>query len=81
MTGFFDTRDGQEPVEFNPPDTRPLQDVALVDTERRTAVQRGWPVVRRFLAQVRSPLVLIPSVVPRGIWLLTTSVRSGTARA
>src|SRR6186713_2413311 len=39
MTGFFDYHEGKEPTEFNPPDLRPLQDVALVDTERRTAVQ------------------------------------------
>src|SRR2546425_10599169 len=40
MTGFFESHDGKEPAEFNPPDNRPLQDVALVDTERRTAVKR-----------------------------------------
>jgi len=55
MTGFFDTRDGQEPVEFNPPDTRPLQDVALVDTERRTAVQRA---ISTLPEKYRAPLVL-----------------------
>src|SRR2546425_5454153 len=40
LTGFFEAHEGKEPTEFNPPDNRPLQDVALVDTERRTAVKR-----------------------------------------
>lgn len=55
MTGFFDARDGQEPVEFNPPDLRPLQDVALVDTERRTAVKKA---ISTLPEKYRAPLVL-----------------------
>src|ERR1041385_1957781 len=39
LTGFFQSNDGAEPQEFNPPDARPLPDTELVDTERRLAVQ------------------------------------------
>jgi len=55
MTGFFESHDGKEPTEFNPPDSRPLQDVALVDTERRTAVQRA---ISTLPEKYRAPLVL-----------------------
>src|SRR5215510_8258565 len=41
LTGFFQSSDGAEPKELNPPDCRPLQDSELVDWERRTAVQRA----------------------------------------
>ena len=40
LTGFFQSRDGAEPQEFNPADDRPLQDKELVDTERRNAIAR-----------------------------------------
>src|SRR3977135_2144113 len=39
LTGFFQSNDGGEPREFQPSDLQPLQDVALVDAERRAAVQ------------------------------------------
>ncbi|MEO8435941.1 MAG: sigma-70 family RNA polymerase sigma factor [Pyrinomonadaceae bacterium] len=55
MTGFFDYHEGKEPTEFNPPDLQPLQDVALVDTERRTAVQRA---ISTLPEKYRAPLVL-----------------------
>ena len=55
MTGFFDYHEGKEPTEFNPPDSRPLQDVTLVDTERRTAVQRA---ISTLPEKYRAPLVL-----------------------
>lgn len=55
MTGFFESHDGREPTEFNPPDNRPLQDVVLVDTERRTAVQRA---ISTLPEKYRAPLVL-----------------------
>src|SRR5206468_4034508 len=35
LTGFFQSSDGSEAREFNPPDERPLQDTELVDAERR----------------------------------------------
>src|SRR5712691_12127547 len=39
LTGFFQSRDGGEPQEFNPADNKPLPDSELVDSERRHAVQ------------------------------------------
>src|SRR4029453_316986 len=39
LTGFFQSKDGSEPQEFNPADTRPLPDTEMVDAERRKAVQ------------------------------------------
>src|SRR6195256_3429421 len=41
LPGFFQSNDGGEPREFQPSDGQPLQDVALVDAERRAAVQRA----------------------------------------
>src|SRR5215210_8909971 len=35
LTGFFQSRDGAEPQEFNPADDKPLPDTELVDAERR----------------------------------------------
>lgn len=55
LTGFFQTRDGGEPVEFNPPDERPLQDCELVETERRNAVQRA---IGTLPEKYRAPLIL-----------------------
>src|SRR5215472_5008989 len=39
LTGFFQSHDGAEPREFNPSDSQPLQDVVMVDEERRSAEQ------------------------------------------
>ena len=56
LTGFFQTReDGSEPREFDPDDTRPLQDVVLVDAERRAAVARA---ISTLPEKYRAPLVL-----------------------
>jgi len=55
LTGFFQSNDGGEPLEFNPPDERPLQDSELVDTERRTAVQRA---IGTLPEKYRAPLIL-----------------------
>jgi RNA polymerase sigma-70 factor (ECF subfamily) len=56
LTGFFQTPDGGgETHEFNPADARPLQDVALVDEERRTAVARA---ISTLPEKYRAPLVL-----------------------
>src|SRR5256714_8651307 len=41
LTGFFESRDGAEPQEFNPVDDKPLADTELVAAERRQAVQRA----------------------------------------
>jgi RNA polymerase sigma-70 factor (ECF subfamily) len=55
LTGFFQSRDGGEPVEFNPPDLKPLPDTELVDTERRKAVQRA---ISTLPEKYRAPLIL-----------------------
>jgi len=55
LTGFFQPGDGAEPQELNPPDERPLQDSELVETERRTAVQRA---ISTLPEKYRAPLIL-----------------------
>jgi RNA polymerase sigma-70 factor (ECF subfamily) len=55
LTGFFQGKEGAEPVEFNPPDTRPLQDVEMVEAERRAAVSRA---IGTLPEKYRAPLVL-----------------------
>lgn len=55
LTGFFQSNDGGEPREFQPSDGQPLQDVVLVDTERRAAVQRA---IGTLPEKYRAPLIL-----------------------
>ncbi|MDX6693151.1 MAG: hypothetical protein QOF02_754 [Blastocatellia bacterium] len=55
LTGFFTATDDAEAREFNPPDARPLQDVELVDSERRAAVARA---ISTLPEKYRAPLVL-----------------------
>ncbi len=55
LTGFFQGKDGAEPVEFDPPDARPLQDTTMVDDERRKAVARA---ISTLPDKYRAPLVL-----------------------
>ena len=55
LTGFFQSKDGSEPEEFNPADTRPLADAELVETERRVAVQRA---ISTLPEKYRAPLIL-----------------------
>src|SRR5215208_1103568 len=55
LTGFFQSRDGGEPQEFNPPDLKPLPDTELVDAERRSAVQRA---ISTLPEKYRAPLIL-----------------------
>lgn len=55
LTGFFQPSEGEQPREFNPPDLNPLQDVALVDAERRAAVARA---IGTLPEKYRAPLVL-----------------------
>jgi len=55
LTGFFQSSDGSEPQELNPPDERPLQDSELVDFERRNAVQRA---IGTLPEKYRAPLIL-----------------------
>ena len=57
LTGLFQSNEGaaEQQQEFQPPDMRPLQDVALVDSERRAAVSRA---ISTLPEKYRAPLVL-----------------------
>src|SRR3989454_3368470 len=55
LTGFFQSSDGGEAREFQPSDGQPLQDVVLVDAERRAAVQRA---ISTLPEKYRAPLIL-----------------------
>src|SRR6059058_814175 len=55
LTGFFQETEGDEAREFDPADAMPLQDVALVDNERRAAVTRA---ISTLPEKYRAPLVL-----------------------
>lgn len=56
LTGFFQSRDSfEEAAELDPADLAPLQDVAMVDDERRSAVARA---IATLPEKYRVPLVL-----------------------
>jgi len=55
LTGLLTSADGQEPRDFDAPDERPLQDVSLVDLERRQVVKRA---ISTLPEKYRAPLVL-----------------------
>jgi len=55
LTGFFQSKEGAEPQEFNPADTKPLIDCEMVDAERRQAVQRAISTLQE---KYRAPLIL-----------------------
>jgi RNA polymerase sigma-70 factor (ECF subfamily) len=55
LTGFFQSKEGAEPQEFNPADTKPLIDCEMVDAERRQAVQRA---ISTLPEKYRAPLIL-----------------------
>lgn len=55
LTGFYQSKEGAEPQEFNPADTKPLADCELVDAERRHAVQRA---ISTLPEKYRAPLIL-----------------------
>ena len=55
LTGLLASDEGQEARDFNPPDDRPLQDVSLVELERRTTVQRA---IATLPEKYRAPLIL-----------------------
>src|SRR3989442_92590 len=55
LTGFFESKDGAEPQEFNPVDDKPLADTELTDSERRHAVQRA---ISTLPEKYRAPLIL-----------------------
>jgi RNA polymerase sigma-70 factor (ECF subfamily) len=55
LTGLLSSHDGEEARDFNPTDDRPLQDVDLVDAERRSVVKRA---IATLPEKYRAPLVL-----------------------
>jgi len=55
LTGLLNPGDGGEAVDFNPADERPLQDVNLVENERRAAISRA---ISTLPEKYRAPLVL-----------------------
>ena len=55
LTGLLTSADGEEMIDFNPPDEQPLQDVVLVDAERRAVVKRA---ISTLPDRYRAPLVL-----------------------
>jgi RNA polymerase sigma-70 factor (ECF subfamily) len=55
LTGLLASSDGGEVRDFDAPDGRPLQDVTLVDTEKRQAVKRA---ISTLPEKYRAPLVL-----------------------
>jgi RNA polymerase sigma-70 factor (ECF subfamily) len=55
LTGLLNPGDGGEAVDFNPVDERPLQDINLVDNERRAAIARA---ISTLPEKYRAPLVL-----------------------
>lgn len=56
LTAFFQRRDQEGDLcEFDPPDSRPLQDTTLVEDERRSAVARA---IATLPDKYRAPLVL-----------------------
>jgi RNA polymerase sigma-70 factor (ECF subfamily) len=55
LTGLLASSDGQETRDFDAPDERPLQDVSLVDSERREVIRRA---IATLPDKYRAPLVL-----------------------
>jgi RNA polymerase sigma-70 factor, ECF subfamily len=55
LTGFFQSKDGSEASELDPIDEHPLQDLEMVATERRLAVQRA---IGTLPEKYRAPLIL-----------------------
>jgi len=55
LTGLLASSDGQEVRDFNPADERPLQDISLVDAERREVLKRA---ISTLPEKYRAPLVL-----------------------
>jgi RNA polymerase sigma-70 factor, ECF subfamily len=55
LTGLMTSQDGEEVIDFNPPDEQPLQDMVLVDAERRAVVKKA---IATLPERYRAPLVL-----------------------
>ena len=55
LTGLLSSDEGQEARDFDAPDDRPLQDVSLVDSEKRAIIKRA---ISTLPDKYRAPLVL-----------------------
>lgn len=55
LTGLLASSDGEETRDFDAPDERPLQDVSLVEAERRAVIKRA---IATLPDRYRAPLVL-----------------------
>ena len=55
LTGLLSSEDGQEARDFDAPDERPLQDISLVDAEKRAVIKRA---ISTLPDKYRAPLVL-----------------------
>jgi RNA polymerase sigma-70 factor, ECF subfamily len=55
LTGLLTSPDGEELMDFQPPDDKPLQDIALIDAEKRAVIKRA---ISTLPDRYRAPLVL-----------------------
>jgi RNA polymerase sigma-70 factor (ECF subfamily) len=55
LTGLLSSEDGQEARDFDAPDDKPLQDISLVDSEKRAVVKRA---ISTLPDKYRAPRVL-----------------------
>lgn len=55
LNGLLSSHDGEEAIDFNPPDEQPLQDIALIDAERRAVIKRA---ISTLPDRYRAPLIL-----------------------
>lgn len=55
LTGLLTSPDGEELMDFQPVDEKPLQDIALIDAEKRAVIKRA---ISTLPERYRAPLVL-----------------------
>jgi RNA polymerase sigma-70 factor (ECF subfamily) len=55
LTGLLTSPDGEELMDFQPVDDKPLQDIALIDAEKRAVIKRA---ISTLPDRYRAPLVL-----------------------
>jgi RNA polymerase sigma-70 factor (ECF subfamily) len=55
LTGLLTSPDGEELMDFQPADDKPLQDIALIDAEKRAVIKRA---ISTLPDRYRAPLVL-----------------------
>ncbi len=55
LTGLLTSPDGEESMDFQPADDQPLQDIALIDAEKRAVIKRA---ISTLPERYRAPLVL-----------------------